>query len=227
MEELAAISFETATAPTISCSLSVANHLRKISTTPKGTMQKITAINEMIVHDHNIIRACSQSYKSAVPNEKQKFANELIRQIAIHSAAEEIAVYPVIESRLVRGQFAADHAREEHSEVKFALHQLDKMKYAKNPGFDDQVDQVMNVLIHHMKDEEEVLLPQLRQSCWEKELVDICDQYTALKGKVPTHPHPYAPDRPPLETIVGMMQAPIDKAYDMVAREFPSRLPPV
>jgi hypothetical protein len=42
-----------------------------------------------------------------------------------------------------------------------------------------------------------------------------------MKGLVPTHPHPAAPDQPPLEAIVGMIQAPIDKLYDRVMRSFP------
>lgn len=34
-------------------------------------------------------------------------------------------------------------------------------------------------------------------------------------------PHPSAPDKPPFETIVGLMSAPIDKVMDMFAK-FPS-----
>lgn len=43
-----------------------------------------------------------------------------------------------------------------------------------------------------------------------------------MKGRVPTHPHPMAPDRPPFETVVSMLQAPLDKLYDTVARVFPA-----
>ena len=35
-------------------------------------------------------------------------------------------------------------------------------------------------------------------------------------------PHPSAPDKPPFETIVGLMSAPIDKVMDMFAK-FPTK----
>jgi hypothetical protein len=40
------------------------------------------------------------------------------------------------------------------------------------------------------------------------------------KKFVPTHSHPNAPDKPPFETVVGLMTAPLDKLQD-VFKKFP------
>ena len=57
------------------------------------------------------------------PREKQKYANELIRQLALHSHAEEIIVYPVFEERLRDGKLKANHSRHEHWQLKVFLKQ--------------------------------------------------------------------------------------------------------
>ena len=94
------------------------------------------------------------------------------------------------------------------------------------PGYDAQMDRVMGLLEHHMKAEEEEFLPQLKKSCWETELVSLGDQFKKVEATVPTHPHPWAPDRPPFEKYLGMFQAVIDRTYDAVAREFPPSVIP-
>lgn len=87
--------------------------------------------------------------------EKQKYANELIKSIAVHSVAEEIVVYPVLQSRLAHGQETASQSRQEHLEVKQALYELDHMQ-VHDPGFDTKLDRTMSLLKEHMQHEEKV-----------------------------------------------------------------------
>jgi hypothetical protein len=114
----------------------------------------------------------------------------------------------------------ADNSRAEHDEVKNALYELDHMHVAQD-DFDQQLDRVMAPLMQHMAEEEQSILPQLAQSCWERELVELGDQFQSVKSKLPTHPHPYAPNRPPMETVVAYLTAPLDKAFDAMVRDFP------
>lgn len=104
--------------------------------------------------------------------------------------------------------------------MKSALYELDHM-HAAQDGFEEQLDRVMTPLLHHMREEEDSILPQLAQSCWERELVELGDRFQSVKSKIPTHPHPYAPNRPPLETVVAYLTAPLDKAFDAMVRDFP------
>ena len=86
--------------------------------------------------------------------------------------------------------------------------------------FDSLLDQLMNELTKHMKDECDIDLPQL-----EKELGadsdSLAKSFERTKMFVPTRSHPWAPDKPPFETVVGLMTAPLDKLQD-IFRSFPS-----
>ena len=121
---------------------------------------------------------------------------------------------------MTKGKAEADHFREDHLQLKHELHRLDKMNINQSE-FDTQMERVMSVFLAHVKEEEKVLFQQLRECCWEGELFSLGEQFESTRNKVPTHPHPYAPDKPPMETIIGMMQAGVDKTYDKMAREFP------
>ena len=179
------------------------------------------SIQDAIKQDHDYIRRMHQSYqREQDPDEKQKFANELIRAISVHSVAEEIVVYPFLEARLDKGSQTADHSREEHLGVKKELYALDHMSVTDS-GYESRLARTMKMLYSHMEEEENEILPKLKQAAWERELCELTDKFQSTKSMVPTHPHPSAPDKPPAETIVGMFQAPIDKAFDYVARKFP------
>ena len=154
-------------------------------------------------------------------DDKRKFVNEFIRSIAVHSVAEEIVMYPAYRSKLDHGKETAAHSRDEHQQVKIELAHLDRVKTSHGPDVDGLAAKVMNLLEKHMQEEEQVLLPALVESCQETEVKRMANYYVDTKGRVPTHPHPWAPDSPPLETIVGMLQAPLDKAFDRLKRDFP------
>eukprot|EP00158_Paraphelidium_tribonemae_P001333 Partr_v1_DN24270_c0_g1_i1_m36888 putative domain protein len=92
------------------------------------------ALEEAIKEDHEFIRQCYANHKSATSEmDKKRWANEFIRQVSIHSVAEEIAVYPVMQDRLDGGIKIANHSRDEHQVVKNELYELDKMSLNKDP----------------------------------------------------------------------------------------------
>lgn len=180
-----------------------------------------TPIDTQIKADHAYIRDIFQQYKTATnPQMKLQFINEFIRTVSVHSVAEEIVVYPALEERLVRGREIRAQSLKEHAFLKKLLHAVDRMSM-QEPSFDHLMETCMTELERHMQDEETDLLVQLRRNCWETELVALCNDYNHMKARVPTHPHPMAPDRPPWTTLMSMLQAPIDKMYDYMTRIFP------
>ena len=178
-------------------------------------------VDQLIKRDHEYIRSMYDKAKQATGSDKQVYANEFIRALSVHSTAEEIVVYPAFEARLVSGRNAADHSRHEHLEIKYALHDLDRMN-AQDARFDEQLDRVMSLVDRHMKQEENEFLPSLARSCYDTELEQLGNQFERIKPTLPTHPHPWAPDRGPLEVVAGMLQAPLDKLYDFALRTFPA-----
>ena len=125
-----------------------------------------------------------------------------------------------MEARLAEGGAIADHNRYDHAVLKRELYELDTMSVS-DPTYDTRLARLMYDLRAHVRDEEELQLPRLIRACRRDELEMVGRHFLAMKQQSPTHPHPWAPDRPPMETVVGWLQAPIDKLYDFFTRRFP------
>lgn len=75
-------------------------------------------------------------------------------------------------------------------------------------------------LDEHIKEEEKDDLPALEKALPEGESESIAASFQRTKYFVPTRSHPSAPDRPPFETVAGLLAAPLDKLGD-IFRKFP------
>jgi hypothetical protein len=76
-------------------------------------------------------------------------------------------------------------------------------------------------LKQHIEEEEEDHLPKLEQSMDKKSSESLARSFHRTKKFVPTRSHPSAPDKPPFETVVGLLTAPIDKLRDAFSK-FPT-----
>jgi hypothetical protein len=63
-------------------------------------------------------------------------------------------------------------------------------------------------------------LPALEKALPEGESQAMSKSFGRTKNFVPTRSHPAAPDKPPFETVAGLMAAPMDKLSD-IFRRFP------
>ena len=90
--------------------------------------------------------------------------------------------------------------------------------------FKPTLQSLMDELSQHMREEEENELPALEEALAGEgtgESEKMATSFGRTKMFVPTRSHPSAPARPPFETVVGLMTAPIDKLGDLF-RKFPS-----
>jgi hypothetical protein len=129
-------------------------------------------------------------------------------------------MYPAYEQRLENGKEIADNSRAEHQHLKEELYKLDRMVPGQQ-GYTDQFKLCVDILNEHAKEEEEVLMPRLATACYANEMFNMGEKFVNTKASVPTRPHPSAPYNPTLLSAIGMFQAPIDKAADFFARDFP------
>lgn len=102
-------------------------------------------------------------------------------------------------------------ALEEHHVVKLVLRELEGLA-ATAERFDAKVTVMIENVRHHVKEEEQELFPKVRKRISRARLLEIGDELRAAKPRVPTRPHPGAPDTPPGNVIVGGAVAAIDKA---------------
>ena len=106
------------------------------------------------------------------------------------------------------------------TKAKEVLYKWQGMK-AGDEEFLPTIKKLMEDLSHHIKDEEEGDLPGLEKALPEGESEKLAASFERTKKFVPSRSHPSAPDKPPFETVAGLMSAPIDLIGDLF-RKFPT-----
>ena len=154
---------------------------------------------------------------------KQKIVQKVIRELAIHSAIEEMLFYPAVRTASLKAtqrtlKEAGDtilESLEEHHIVKWTLSELEKMK-PEDERFDAKVEVLMESVRHHVEEEQEELFPKVRRLFDAKVLQELGERMEKAKKIAPTRPHPRAPDQPPGNMVAGTVSAVMDRAKDMV-----------
>jgi hypothetical protein len=87
-------------------------------------------------------------------------------------------------------------------------------------NFHKVLDALWTNLSAHIKEEEDYDLPELERALDPRDSANLTKSFARTKWFVPTRSHPLAPDKPPFETVVGLLAAPIDHIRDLF-RKFP------
>ncbi|KAM0265163.1 hypothetical protein ACHAQJ_000316 [Trichoderma viride] len=150
-------------------------------------------ISDAITQDHRELESYyNRIISSSSPDEQTRYQNLFVWELARHSIGEEL----VVKEQLYKFQkLSVDDA-----EFLPTLHNL----YAD--------------LKQHMEEEENDDLPKLEQAMDPEKSESLAKSFSRTKKFVPTQSHPSAPDKPPFETVVGLLSAPIDKLMDAFKR---------
>jgi len=178
-----------------------------------------TTISDLVTHDH---RELEEYYgKITDPGSdhdtKTRYQNQFIWELARHSIAEEIVLYPAMEKYVPGGKEMADKDRDEHNQVKKQLYEFQKLN-SDDTRFQPCIKELWQGLAKHIKEEEEQDLVLLEKYVEQDKVHEMGKSFQRTKHFVPTRSHPSAPDKPPFETAVGLLTAPIDKLMDAFKR---------
>ncbi|KAJ1707258.1 hypothetical protein F9C07_2197654 [Aspergillus flavus] len=166
-------------------------------------------IVDTIKTDHReIVDYYSKVLNSTSNKEKVQWQNQFTWELARHSIAEELVVYPQLEKKLADGRAMAEKDRNEHQTVKEQLKEFQNMK-PSDPDLDAKD------LYQHIKEEGSQDLSKLEDAITEEESKHLTKSFGRTKMFVPSRSHPSAPDKPPFETGVGLMTAPIHQLADL------------
>ncbi|PNH02348.1 hypothetical protein TSOC_011689 [Tetrabaena socialis] len=179
------------------------------------------SVISMINQDHAKFRSLWDEYRGPNMNGemKQKIGWALIRGVAMHSSCEEEVMYPELRKRL--GDEAAEHllGLEGHQKLKTLLSELDSMTVEKHgeAAYTAKLSEAMKVLYHHMEEEEHQFWPQFEAlpGVDADLLSHMGKKFETARAHAVTRPHPWAPNKPPLNVVANMMTAPLDGAADM------------
>jgi len=180
----------------------------------------------LLQRDHEAVEQLFQKVEKLTDRahkSKEKIVLKIIRELAVHSAVEEMLFYPAVRTAGLKadtraGEQASDtvlESLEEHHVVKWTLSELEKMK-PEDERYDAKVKVLMESVRHHVKEEQDELFPKARRLLGQKVLQELGTRMEKAKKLAPTRPHPRAPDQPPGNIVAGTMAAMMDKAKDMV-----------
>lgn len=117
------------------------------------------SITAMIRMDHTHVMAAFHRYKADVPpGRKQALVRHACLALEVHTQLEEEIFYPALREVLPDNE-VLDKAQPEHQEMRRLIDAL-RGQHADDPGFDANVFALMRIMIHHIADEESVLLPE-------------------------------------------------------------------
>jgi len=185
-----------------------------------ATTFKMSSISDVIKHDHQELEDFyNRIVNSSDKDEQLRYRNEFTWELARHSLGEEIVVYPELEKIVSGGHDLADKDRAQHQKIKEQLYKFQSME-PTDPEFLPTIKGLFKDLKEHINEEEQEDLPKLEQSLGGEASQSLATSFQRTKKFVPTRSHPSAPDKPPFETAVGLLTAPIDKLRDLF-RKFP------
>lgn len=121
-----------------------------------------TATN-MIRLDHTHVLATFHRYKAdTAPGTKQALAETICLALEIHAQLEEEIFYPAVRA-LMPDNEAVRKSVPEHDEMKRLIAKLRQLK-SPDLEFDETLLELMRDVIHHVADEETILLPAAERS---------------------------------------------------------------
>ncbi len=173
---------------------------------------------DVIIQDHRNVESAFRDYENGGLSQEQlrDLAAYIIIELVRHSAAEEQYVYPAAREVLPDGDDIADHEIQEHAEAERVMKELEGV-HPGDPAFDRLTRQLIDDIRHHVGDEEQDLLPRLKNNCTPEQLQDLGTKFLLAKDSAPTRPHPSAPDRPPANLILDPGVGMVDRLRDALA----------
>ena len=145
---------------------------------------------------------------------REKIVREVIAALSKHAAIEEAHVYPEARQRLANSAELVLEALEEHHLVKVTLAELSAMN-ATDERFDAKFSVLVANVRRHVKEEERVLFPAMRNTFSKRELVEMGSILAEASTSASTRPHPNAPDVAPLNAIAAAVSKPLDTLRDI------------
>ncbi|OQV20316.1 putative hemerythrin-like protein [Hypsibius exemplaris] len=189
----------------------------------QATMPQQRDLIEQILDDHLEIRAfCKEIQKHRDnPKEAIKWFHQLTWEVARHSVAEELVLYPLMEQELGSwGKQMADDSRADHQRTKDDLQFLSDASTLEEMQMHERYVKMADELLVHLDKEEREDIASLKGVASPDVLLKAGKDFKRTKHFAPTRPHPENSMKPLFETPYSLMVAPIDKLRDLF-RSFP------
>jgi hemerythrin superfamily protein len=169
---------------------------------------------ELLCHDHRMVEQLFRDYKAmGSDNQRRGVVEIIVRELSKHAALEELMFYPLAKKVLPDGDKEIDEHLAEHLSVKKTLAALDELSTG-DERTGDLMAELQREIEHHVADEENDLMPKLREAVDQEALDELGKALDQAKQAAPTRPHPQAPDQLPGLVLAGPVAAIYDRLRD-------------
>ncbi len=159
----------------------------------------------MLKADHKTVEKLFKSFEKAGDRAfrtKRDLVEAMIEELSVHASIEEQVFYPQVRRLVPDEEPTTLESLEEHHIVKWVLSELDGLD-PENDRFDAKVTVLIELVRHHVEDEESDLFPAVRKALGRKQLQEIGESLDRAKRMAPHRPHPRSPDEPPGNLVAG------------------------
>lgn len=139
---------------------------------------------ELITDDHRLFERLLAQLRDTTQDldaVRQAFADVLIA----HGEAEEELVYPVLRRRTADvGEHEIEHGHEEHAEGNQALLKVLELKGTDTQAFADAVEELSNLVAHHIAEEEITILSPAREDVGPRIRAELGEKWAARRNEL-------------------------------------------
>ncbi len=154
----------------------------------------------MLRNDHKEVEKLFKRFEKAgdeAHEERSRLGKEIVVELTRHAMAEEQAFYPAVREAVPDTKDTVLESLEEHHIVKVSLNELEAMD-PRDERFVPKMTVLMELVRHHVEEEENELFPEVRKAIGRKALQELAVAMEQAKREAPASPpSPFAPDTPP------------------------------
>jgi hemerythrin superfamily protein len=161
----------------------------------------------LLKEDHrDVEKLFKQFEKASGASEKQRLVESITTALAQHTEIEERIVYPWAREYIEQEDDLVLEAVEEHRVAKWLLTEI-AATAPDDERYDPRVTVLIEVVRHHVKEEESDFFPDLRDVATRAELLDLGDELRDAKRT--------ASKTPDLGAVGGVLSSALGHAHDV------------
>jgi len=139
----------------------------------------MTDVVDLIVQDHRELQRLFAELRSE-PAKRPTLAPVMSTLLFAHSRAEESEVYP--RARAAGGQDDVEHSQEEHLAADRLAERLTSLD-PESDEFAQVLEELVEAVTHHLEEEEESVLPHMREHLSADDLHSIGERFLAVRAE--------------------------------------------
>lgn len=173
---------------------------------------------DVLISQHRDIEQLFQRFEDLSDRPSQRkddLVRDIITVLVRHAEIEEQIFYPVVASEIPELENEVHEDLEEHHVVEVILWELEHMT-SEDERFDAKVKVLIENVRHHVEEEEEGLLPQVREDLDEDARHRLGGAMQQAWSLATERPHPLSPDTPPGNLLAGLPAAILDRAVNLI-----------